>query len=182
MNPSGLTFDSRPRVRPHPPAGAVWVPAAPPSCRARWFSRCRDSDDGNAAQLARRRSCQYLVALLVWVRARHAYAGGDEALQTATDVEAPCVRAHIEALVRRDQTRVSEADFGRAVLLEELEPDLGVLPLALVVDEIHVGVENPPDDLLAGNPLRHPDLGVVDVFDSKRELLTDLLSTALDLL
>lgn len=77
---------------------------------------------------------------------------------------------------------MGEADLGRAVLLGELEPDLGVDPLALVVDEVHVVVQHAPDDLLAGNELRHPDLGVVDVFDSEREHLTELVGVALDLL
>jgi hypothetical protein len=45
---------------------------------------------------------------------------------------------------------VSEADLGRAVLLGELEPDLGVLPLARVVDEADVVVEDPPTTFSPG--------------------------------
>ena len=45
------------------------------------------------------------------------FACGNQIPQTFVDVEAPRVRALIEALVLRDQILVSEADFGLISLL-----------------------------------------------------------------
>src|SRR5215213_9596060 len=80
-----------------------------------------------------------------------AYARGGEPPQTAPDVEGPGVLADVEALVAGHETVVREAQLGGAVLLGQLEPDLGSLPLALVVDEAHVVVDDLPDHLVAGH-------------------------------
>src|SRR3990170_3186165 len=93
---------------------------------------------------------QLLVVPLAWARVRAALPGGDETAQAAADVVAPGRVADIEALVLRHQADVSEPDLGRAVLLEQIEPDLRALPLALVLDEAHPVVQDAPGDPLPG--------------------------------
>src|SRR5215510_11868350 len=87
--------------------------------------------------------------LQVWVP----FARGNQASQAAVDIEAPRVRALIEALILRNQSLVSEAELGFVALLRHLEDDFRAVPLALVCGKAQPGVQDQPDDLSAGNDL-----------------------------
>src|SRR3954471_16482113 len=78
------------------------------------------------------------VGRIVGVRRGLADTRRDEAPQAVRDVDAPGVAAHVEALVRRREPDVGEADLSAAAgRRRQVEPDLGPLPFRLVVDEAH---------------------------------------------
>src|SRR5882672_5491183 len=108
------------------------------------------------------------------------FSGRDQAPQAALDVRAPRARAGAVALVGGNQARVGEADLGLVALPGDVEGHARAVPLALVLDEIEVAVQDEPDDSLSRNQLRDLLLAVVDVLVPVGELTPELVGGAFD--
>jgi hypothetical protein len=75
---------------------------------------------------------------------------------------------------------VGEENFCLSVLAADLKANRGTDPLSLILDKVHVVFKDEPGDLLVGHELGDSKFAVVDVLDTVRKLVTDILSTALD--
>ena len=109
-----------------------------------------------------------------------ALALGDQVVQAAVDVGAPGVRADAVAFVCGDEAYVREANFCFVAFLGNFKDNVGVLPFALVFDEVEVVVYNVPHNLLAWNKLGDPDGAAVNVLVAVLEF-TELIGPAVDL-
>src|SRR5919204_4032227 len=106
--------------------------------------------------------------------------GGDQPGQTVAHERAPGIGADIEALELLNQAFVREADFGLIALRADFEPDLRPDPFGLVHNEAHVVLDDLPHHLLVRHQLDHPELRIVDVLDSIRELVSGVGVAAFD--
>src|SRR5262249_32224359 len=75
--------------------------------------------------------------------------GGDPLPQVAVHELVPGQGTAVEALERRRQAPVGEADFRLVALPGDLEHDVRALPLLQLLHEFQAGVIHVPDDLLA---------------------------------
>jgi hypothetical protein len=78
-------------------------------------------------------------------------------------------RTDAAALDRRHETHVDQAHLRATVVSLDLEHDVAAIPLALVVDERAIPIDDAPDDLLAGNELRNPLRGAVEILISRSD-------------
>src|SRR5262245_55905329 len=88
---------------------------------------------------------------------------GDQIAQAAVDVGGPGVRTDVVAFIGRDQAYVREANVGVVASLRDFKHNVSVLPLALVLHEVEVVVDNMPTDLFACNKFRDSDSATVHV-------------------
>ncbi len=75
---------------------------------------------------------------------------------------------------------MSEADFGLVALFGDVKAERRAHPLGLVLNKVHVVLQDEPHDLFVRDALDDPELGVVDVLDAIREFVADIGMTTLD--
>ena len=75
---------------------------------------------------------------------------------------------------------MGELDFRLVALLGDVKANRRAHPLGLVLNIVHVVLENHPRDLFVRATLDDPELGIVDVLDAIRELVADIGVTTFD--
>jgi len=75
---------------------------------------------------------------------------------------------------------VSEADFRLVALFGNVKADRRAHPLGLVLNMVHVVLQDEPHDLFVRDALDDLELGIVDVLDAIRELVADTGMTTFD--
>jgi hypothetical protein len=75
---------------------------------------------------------------------------------------------------------VSEADFRLVVLFGDLKADSRAHPLGLVLNIVHMVLQDEPLHLFVRDALDDPELGIVDIPDAIRELVADIGVAAFD--
>lgn len=114
-------------------------------------------------------------------RLRWPFTSRDQALETFIYKKAPSTRATVEALEFGHQTEMREVDLGLALLRRDFEGDLRANPFIRVLEALEFGVDDEPDDFLAGHKFADPLLGVVDARVAIGELVAQPLAFAVDL-
>src|SRR5690349_6970585 len=107
-------------------------------------------------------------------------ATSNQARQAAPHERAPGAGADTEALELGQQPQVGEADLRLVALFCDLKADRRSQPLGLVLNVIHVVLQDEPLDLFVRDALDDPELGIVDALDAIRELVADIGIAALD--
>ena len=73
---------------------------------------------------------------------------------------------------------MSEADLRFIALSGDFKTDFRALPLAFVLSEIEIVVQNMPDDFFAGDKSGYFDFATMDVFVPIRKLIAEFVGTA----
>src|SRR5207244_5311800 len=75
---------------------------------------------------------------------------------------------------------LSQADCRLISLIVNFKADRGAHPLGLVLNLVHVVLQDEPHDLFVWDALDDLELGIVDVLDAIRELVADTVMTTFD--